>query len=66
MSTDASQPEISTSVTQEAPTVDQDLLQQILAESRQDILKASRIREDAAPEEKSGQLDLVGGNSSRR
>ena len=62
MSTDASQPEATASAastTQETPAVEQDLLQQILAESRQDILKASRIREDAAPEEKTGQLDLV-------
>jgi type VI secretion system protein ImpC len=62
MSTDASQPEATASAatTQESPAVEQDLLQQILAENRQDILKASRIREDAAPEEKTGQIDLVG------
>jgi type VI secretion system protein ImpC len=61
MSTEAIQPELQTSsVTLDAPAaVDKDLLQQILDESRQEILKASRLDDEAAPEEKSGQIDLV-------
>ena len=63
MSTDAIQPEAqaaaAATTTQEAPAVDTDLLQQILNESRSEILKASKIRDDAAAEQKSYQLDLV-------
>jgi type VI secretion system protein ImpC len=61
MSSDPSKTEAaasSTTTTEASPEAD--LLQQILTESRQDILRASRIREDAAPEQKSYQLDLVG------
>jgi type VI secretion system protein ImpC len=63
MSTDATRPQAppaAAPATQEAPDAHKDLLQQILDERRQDILKASRIAEDAAPEEKTGQIDLVG------
>ena len=62
MSTDANlQPTDRPPSTRTRPGPKPDLLQQILAESRQDILKASRILETgAAPEQKGYQLDIVG------
>jgi len=47
-----------TTVTEESP--DAALLKQILTQNSQEIFKASRLREDADPEQKSYQLDLVG------
>ena len=61
MSSDLSKTEAAASsatVVEESPNAA--ILQKILAESRQEILAASRIRDDAAPEQKTYQLDLVG------
>src|SRR5664279_1309092 len=61
MSSDLSKTEAAApSATVAGVSPDGELLQKILAESRQDILKASPIRDDPAPEQKSYPIDLVG------